>query len=573
MSKSIYICSRTAISGSVGKLLNTICKRLSPDNITPKEPVIAVKNDIAYGIMNPTKTILINNASLLLGQLFNKREGWDVPLHDFPDGSFALFRDGEEYCEIVSDPVASRTIWYYFDDYMLIASTSQRAIVMYLGSLDFDDRVFPWLLSTGSLGPTFSWDRRIRRIPADSSVILDKKKWTISRKSNPIEFNTVNRPDDQHEKVLLETLKTAFKTLRIDYSSWALPLSGGYDSRMILCLLLDSDPGARHLKTITWGLKSSQDIKGNDAYVARELANKFNVYHKYYDNDLSEEPIESIINRFIILGEGRIDHLSDYMDGFRTWKNLFEDGIEGTIRGDEAFGVRKIYIAKRNYLGNNLCSDFSNLKRYKKYGLSPQKEPTYFKRRKGETLSKWQDRLYQEYRLPAIQAALADLKLSYGEQISPFLSKRVLEQARKLPDHLRANKVLFKKIVTSFSPEIDIAENASSASPSEILKQKQIVDLFKKELSTGNAKKLFNPKFLDFIIKGMKSKDQIETHKNKSPSSTFSSGKIVTRILKDIVRSKVILPSVDKNILAFRVYIIIRMYSILNEDCRVKDLL
>ena len=573
VSKAIYICSRTVFSKSVEKLMRIICNRLSPDNITPKEPLIAINGNIAFGIINPMKTILVNGTSLLLGKIFDENENWDAPLNDFPDGSYALFRNGEDYCEIVSDPVASRTIWYYFDDDMFIASTSQRAIVMYLGNLEFDDRVFPWMLSTGSLGPIFSWDKRIRRVPADSSVILDKEKWTLSGKLNPIEFNTAKMPGKKHEEVLLETLKTTFKTLNIDYSSWALPLSGGYDSRMILCLLLNLHSGANRLRTITWGLKSSQGIKGNDAYVAKELANKLNVDHKYYDNDLTEKSIESIINRFIILGEGRIDHLSDYMDGFRTWKALFEDGIEGTIRGDEAFGCPKILIAKKNNLENSLCSDFSNLNNYKKFGLPTQEKPQYFTRRKGETLCKWQDRLYQEYRLSTIQSALADLKLPYGEQISPFLSKRILMQVRMLPDRLRANKVLFKKIVRSLSPEVEYATSASSATPAEILKQKPIVDLLKMELSSDTAKKLLNAEFLELILVEMKSKDQIETYKDNPYSVKFLIKKLIPRILIEVIRGNIILPKIDNNILAFRIFLIIRMNKILNEDCRIKAFL
>ncbi|MCX6262899.1 MAG: hypothetical protein NTY95_19025 [Bacteroidia bacterium] len=328
MAKNIYICSREKLPFSVGEQLLKICKNLAPDNITPAEPMVLVNGDIAFGVMNPSKTLLVSGNSLLMGQIFDKGEKWDVPLQEFPDGSYALFRDGKEYCEIVADPVGSRSIWYYFDDNVLIASTSQRAIVMFLGSFEFNENVIPWMLSTGTLGPAFSWDKRIKCVPVDSSVILDKKNWSISTKSNPIEFTVLKKSDEQHEKLLKESLRTTFKTLNLDYSNWVLPLSGGYDSRGILCLLLDASPNSNRLRTITWGLKSSLDIKRNDAMVASELASKLNVPNKYYANDLSEEPIEKIINRFVLLGEGRIDLLSDYMDGFKMWKTIFEDGIK-----------------------------------------------------------------------------------------------------------------------------------------------------------------------------------------------------------------------------------------------------
>jgi hypothetical protein len=115
----------------------------------------------------------------MLGKMIGEDDKWHEPGTDFPEGTFALFRDGEGFCEIVTDPVGTRTIWYYHDEDLFIASTSQRAIILYIGGFEFDARVIPWMLSTGSLGPTLSWDRRIMRVPTDTSVILDKKNWSL----------------------------------------------------------------------------------------------------------------------------------------------------------------------------------------------------------------------------------------------------------------------------------------------------------------------------------------------------------------------------------------------------------
>ena len=156
--------------------------------------------------------------------------------------------------------------------------------------------------------------------------------------------------------------------------------------------------------------------------------------HKYYHSDLSEEPVNNIINRFIRLGEGRIDHLSGYMDGFRMWKTLFEDKIHGILRGDEGFGWNQVSSALtvRLTIGCGLCSDFSNLKDYTKYGFASQELPQHLNQNKWETLNAWRDRLYHEYRLPTILSALSDLKFAYVEQINPLLSKIILQQVRQL---------------------------------------------------------------------------------------------------------------------------------------------
>jgi hypothetical protein len=568
MAKCIYVWSRRANPISVGELLNKICIRLSPDNIAFNEPVVVVSGSAAYGIINPNSILSERGSSLLLGQIFGEDDNWDVPLRDFPDGSYALFRNGNDYAEIVSDPAASRTIWYYADENVFVASTSQRAIIMFLGNFEFNKNIIPWMLSSGNLGPSNSWDIRIKRVPADSSVILKKADWSVRVKSNPVQIRPVKRSDKEHEKLLKESLENTFGSLRLDYSKWALPLSGGYDSRGILCYLLDKSPDIKNLKTITWGLNSSLEKKGNDAYVARELANRLNVPNKYYTNDFSGEPVDIVINRFVRLGEGRIDNISSYLDGFEMWKRIFEDGIEGIIRGDEGFGCRHYTseLAVRKNQSCVLCSDFANLKDYKKYGFITQELPHYLKHEKAETLGEWCDRIFQEYTLSTEFAALSDLKLSYVEQINPLLSRKILHQVRQLPDHLRAGKNLFKKIVNSTSPGVDYAKDASSSPLSEVLKQKQIVDYMKNELSSDDAGTLFPEEFLSFILKGITIMDKYTMSQAGSFSPRSFIGDLTPRFVREAIRKKVIHYSVDGNILAFRVLLICKTYKVLNTD-------
>ena len=565
MAKCIYVCSRRILPPSTETLLYAICSTLTPDNISPPTPRIALNGSVAYGIMNSNKTVVEDGTSLLMGKVFNEDKGWSKPFSDFPDGSYALFRNAKEYCEIVSDAVASRTIWYYHDENAFIASTSQRAIVMFVGNFQFNESVIPWMLSTGSLGPGLSWDKRINPVPVDSSVILKKDDWTVSARSNPVAFKVVKRSNEQHRKLLEQSLKETFSSLNPDYSHWVLPLSGGYDSRGILCLLSESTD-TRNLRTITWGLESSKNMKGNDAYVAEELANALHVNHKYYHTDISNEPIHIIVNRFVMSGEGRIDHLSGYMDGFKIWKTLLEDGIEGIIRGDEGFGWGQVSSEAdvRSGVGCNLCADISNLQNYRKYGFSSQEMPEHLNRIDGETLATWRDRLYHEYRLPTILSALSDLKLAYVEQINPLVSRTILQRVRELPDHLRTEKALFKKIIISKSPKIDFATSEAIASRREILKQKDFVEFLKNELSSDSAKKLFSTEFLDFILMGVKSEGA-----QKSKASSRSLKSFIKRLFPNFLRAslkRVSPKKLDHNTLAFRVFLISRMNQVLTES-------
>uniref|UniRef100_UPI0024959958 hypothetical protein n=1 Tax=Ulvibacterium marinum TaxID=2419782 RepID=UPI0024959958 len=290
--------------------------------------------DIAHAIINPVSTIEVKDNSILMGHMYSKEGDWHKPLSRIPDGSFAIYRSDNELVEIVTDSVGSRAVWYYMDNDLFIASSSQRAIVLFLENFEFNEKVIPWMLSTGSLGPNFSWDRRIRRLGPDSSVILTKKAWVLDSKKVPLNYNEVKRTFREHKKVLHTSIESTFQNLNLDLKKWVLPLSGGYDSRSILFFMLKAGVKSDALNTITWGLNKSQKEKGNDAYIAKKLAKKVNVNNKYYSTDISGESIEIVLKRFIEFGEGRIDHLSGYMDGFKIWKTLFEDGVQGIIRGD-----------------------------------------------------------------------------------------------------------------------------------------------------------------------------------------------------------------------------------------------
>jgi len=569
MAKSIWVCSRKELPKSVYNDLSDICQALTPDNIIPAEPVIQVNGKVAFGIMNPTRTISIRGNSLLMGKILDEKENWHIPMEDFPDGSYALFRDGDGYCEIVSDPVASRTIWYYMDNEVFVASTSQRAIILFIGGFEFNEEVIPWMLSTGSLGPRLSWDKRISQLAPDSSVILDKKSWTTRQVHNPIHFSTDQDPDKNHEEDFLNTLKSTFRSLELNFDDWVLPLSGGYDSRGILCLLHETGK-TKDLQTITWGLKSSVHDKNNDAWVAKKLAETFDLPHKYFHTDVTEEPMHKILNRFLLNGEGRVDHVSGYMDGFKIWKTLYDNNIQGIIRGDVGFGGMQISspFTVRREVGFQLCTDFINLANYTDYKIPIQKIPEYLELKPGESLETWRDRLYDDFRLPTVQAALSDLKLSYVEIVNPFLFRKILGSVRELPDFHRTGKTLFKKIVNFLSPDIHYAKIDATAKEQDILKQRSFVELIRQELTSNYAEKIFAEEFLKSVLENMTVAQGKNAQQQKNKPSLKSTIKNIMPIwLINAIRDKV--PATTKigpNLLAFRIFIIIRMYRLLSTE-------
>lgn len=572
MSKLIYVCTRNPHDCSeLVKAITSACAAISPDNIEPRPTQIVEKGGIAFGLTNPSATVRINGHSIVLGHTDDLSERWSIAGTEVPDGNFAMFRADKDWVELVSDIVGSRTIWYYKDEEIFIASTSQRAIVSILGSYEFDDRVIPWMLSNGMLGPSLSWDRRVTCVPVDSVVRLNRAHWTLTTHSTPIRFSCIDLPDSRHEELLENAFKETFEALNIDFSTWVLPLSGGYDSRAILCYLAKNRASGKQLKCVTWGLGSSLAEKGTDAYVARTLASRLNVSHSFYPIAMSVDSAKRVIDRFILNGEGRIDHLAGYMDGFQIWKTLFEDGVQGIIRGDEGFGREPVSSPDAVYrlVGMTPCSSYSNLKPCKAFQLPDQHIPSRLQQRSGESLFAWRDRLYHEYRIPVYLAALADLKLPYVEQINPLLSRKILTVFRCFPDHLRTGKSLFKKIVARIGPDVEIANADATAAPKSILRQRGIVEILRGELDSERVRALVPSRFIMQVLQNLQIRDGPAVRQHDTFKSHFRN--FVPAFARDFLREKGVVPSLDSNVLAFRIYLISQMNAVLStaaQSCR-----
>jgi hypothetical protein len=564
MAKVVCICLKNHLKNFRWKeVMEVISNKTMPDNIHPLSPQIIDGEGIVYGILNPNATILKKYNSVCLGDILAGSNKWWEPLEEIPDGSYALFRGNRGYMEIVSDAVGSRTIWYFKNESVFISSTSQRAIVILLKSFELNNAVIPWMLSSGTLGPHLAWDRRIKCLSGDSSLVLDRQSWTLTFKTIPYRFETLKASNKEHENALKAVLRDTFDAIDLDCSKWILPLSGGYDSRGILCLIKNRE----NLRTVTWGLKSSLKKKNSDAYIARALANFYGLSHEYYETDVSSESLEKIFNRFLICGEGRIDHISGYMDGFKIWKQFFESGIQGIVRGDNEFGFSSAVSSSsdiRRLLKIDLCSDFLNLKRFEKLLYMEQNLPQDLLQKEHESLEQWRDRLYHQFRAPLVLAALNDIKSPYVEIMNPFLSRKILYQIRKTPIRLINDKYLFKKVVSSLSPNINFAKYSSLEDPKEILKLKEVITFLESELKLDYVISILPKEFVNYLLKN------IGLHcKNGNTKRNFLTldGYIPTRVSKKVQGSfgKRIL---DPHILAFRAFIICRMGKMLTEDAK-----
>jgi hypothetical protein len=231
------------------------------------------------------------------------------------------------------------------------------------------------------------------------------------------------------------------------------------------------------------------------------------------------------------------------------------------------FGLEQVSSdsSVRHRAGCPMCSDFSNLVDViEKFDLPQQEFPADLKQ-KDESLTAWRDRLYLTCRIPTRLAALSDLKFSYVEQINPLLSRSILNRVKEMPDRLRTDKILFIKIVNAITPKIPFANKRADALSKDILRKGPVVELLYETLQCDYSHKLFSSGFLSHIIKGITVDD---SSRNKTSTSYKKSiKKLIPSFIKNLLKdSGVYTLSVNANILAFRVYIIVRMHQILRED-------
>ena len=513
---------------------------------------------ILVSVWNPAESLRVKDTSVCLGALIGDHHDWWRTGAIAPDGSYALFRSDAHTVEMCSDMVASRTVWYVCTNEILIASTSQRAIVFMLKNFVPNPSVYPWMLSSGTLGLGGSWDKRIQCIPGNARLVLHRASWQLQLTKQPVMFEAEDASEAEHKRRLRHAFEDSIDQLEVDFQKWAVLLSGGFESRAILLAIKNH----ANLKTVTWGLSAAVGDKASDAYVARSVARYLGVANEYYETDFVSGGVERVFRRFVMASEGRIDHITGYADGCEIWRRLHESGITGVIRGDFAT-VRKVCTSERVARFRNglrLINDYMEL-RFE----GPQALPESLHRRMGESLSTYRDRVYLEFRLPVVMAALNGIKSCYVEVANPLCSKRIIDVVRRLPDYLRDHKRAWHAVAKSVGPDLPYASARATAYGADILGSPEAVNFLGSEIDQNGARELFSNGFIDWVRAGMVAKHRSYGGGKKVPLRK-AIGAMIPRTVKERIRGRPAKFSVNCNLLAFRIFLTSEMHSTLSAD-------
>jgi hypothetical protein len=548
--------------GSLVQQVLAGASRIGPATATARPAQVHFDSGVVAAISNPSTTVLAKGVAIGVGYVEDS-SSWSEVGSEPPEGTYAICRSSDRAVQLVTDAVASRTLWYYWDNVIFVASTSQRWIATVIGSFQTNHSALPWMLTTGTLGPTDAWDRRVNRLQADSVLTLDRGAWSLDIKSRHARFNPYKASASEQKEKFVSQLRKSFDTLHFDYSKWVLPLSGGYDSRAILCMLRRTEG----LRTITWGTRASLDDVASDAAIATRLARSMGVSHEYFETDSTAGSLAQIFEDFVAYTEGRIDRIGGYLDGFAIWQTLLDRGVEGIIRGDEGFGWRDVrtFVDARKSVGLLLWSDFGGLPDLRSLDWNTQELPDFLVRDELESPSEWRDRLYHQYRIPTILAALTDPKTSYVEVVNPLLAHSIIRSIRTLPDHMRTEKKLFKEVVNDLGTNVPYANVASIANQKVVLRSSEAVTILSRALTSTAARDVFPESIIAFILEGIQ-----EGRNAAHPKISKSFRRRVRNLIPHHLTRKFKPPerrsSIDFYSMAFRAYIAVRSHQLLRED-------
>ncbi|WP_306601928.1 hypothetical protein [Geothrix sp. 21YS21S-2] len=561
MSNLIYVCRRESSDLAGGALLERVADWITPPPIKGFAHRIRQAPGEAVCLTGPGGAGGLEGTSGRVGAFVGDWPEWHRPGSAIPDGSFALVRSDGGLTELCSDYGGTRTLWYAITDTDFFVSTSQRAIICLLQGLSLSRPGFAWFLSSGSLGPSGAWDTRIRRLPRGARLTLDRARWTLSLVTTSIVFRNLPMRREEALEGLRHVLAKAIGSCQGLSPQWILPLSGGYDSRMLLATLYGT--GLRP-RTVTWGLAASRTQRGNDAFIAEKLARHYGLRNDYLLTEHSVAPPPVVVDAFIEAHGGTTDALFPYLDGLSLWARFALEGVDGIIRGDEGFGTISRPERHHRYAQDMiLLSELIGDEAAEAVADGRQTLPRELRREPEETVQTYGDRLIHACFIPIHLAGLTDVKTPFVDVLNPMLAGSVLEFVRMMPDHLREGRNVYGQLTRSIGPPIPFAVLAADDSRNGFLQSDPYNLWMAEELASETMARLLPPPFRAAIAQSLVSESRSKP--------TLSLGRV---LLKHLIPSSLVAavravgpPHVPTNrVIAFRIALASRIIRLLERD-------
>ncbi len=188
-----------------------------------------------------------------------------------------------------------------------------------------------------------------------------------------------------------------------------------------------------------------------------------------------------------------------------------------------------------------------------------------------ESIEQYRDRLYHEFRLPTVLAALTQIKTAYIEVACPLQSRTIVDAVRRMPDSMRTDKRALRELVVALGPNIPFASDEAPDPADRYLSQTAAVEEMARELASPQARLLFGENDLILLENGLRGIG-LPTASSRLTHARRSHGRKLKHFLpRQVVRlAKRIAgpPDLSPQRLAFRAYIASRMTHILTDDAQ-----
>jgi len=572
VSQFVLACYRRAAEGGANGLAERVARieeRLRPQGLGRRLEIFACSDDLVAASLFQSTGLVCSGGSAAFGLIAKEAGDWACPGAAVPEGSFALVRTSSSAVELVSDAMATRCIWYCFDDDKLVASSSQRALLMLLGTFEPSERPLPWILANGVLGPEGGWDRRMKRLPPQSSLRLDRSSWKLDLQEPALDFAPGSRDERDWAGAYRQATDSAVNLVASAPGDWVLPLSGGFDSRILACLL----KGRRAFRTVTWGMGEGPFSTRPEAEAAAQLAKWAGFSHEYAEIDTTSVPFSEAAQRFVAVNESQTDHFVAYRDGFAVWQGLGKSA-DGVILGDEAFGGfgwSPVHDEAQARASVGLCvpGEIPGLGSIPGLEFSGTRLPQALMRMPDEDLLTWRYRLFHDFRIPVARAAQAETKARFVEVCNPHQFASVLQIVRRLPHELRTDKRLLIEYARELTPSVPFCSAREGDQLLDELKSEAATEFLNDELNSTAAINLWGSRTTKAVL------DRMSNYQQRSPQPTSpitfikrAARNYLPRPIKRRLKKYLRPPELHPAQLAFRMWQAGEVRRVMGEDVR-----
>jgi asparagine synthetase B (glutamine-hydrolysing) len=363
---------------------------------------------------------------------------------------------------IATDRTASRPLFYFQDDAYLYFAPEPKALAL-VPSLTKRINVAA-MASFLACGHYLNGQALLEDVhPLDNAAVLTVNPESITtHKYWQYTFNesAEDRGEAYYRGALGELIRQAVRRRTRGEHRYAIPLSGGYDSRGILGCCLDEHPQDRMI-TISWGVE--EDLPNSDCAVAKRLADRLGLTHAFFPLRVAHLP--PYLSEFVSLHDGLTDACDNYPESLKIFSDIrTELGVQVILRGDESFGFSRPACDERTIFDKLSILPLDQSRHYRKVLREPwltilsdsirQALHEITSRCNTTDIYLRQNFVYFDQRIKHCLNPLNYIKSLELEVRTPYLDNDILDFMRELPSHYHFGKRFYRAMMRQMFPDV-----------------------------------------------------------------------------------------------------------------------